>query len=87
LWFSEIRHNQQFLPGGKAMLNIFVSIKLAIAAIQATLNQRFGVESQKGVTLIEYALIAALIAVAVITALRTVGTDLNTLFGDIATAL
>jgi pilus assembly protein Flp/PilA len=69
------------------MSNIFVSIKLAIAAMQAMLNQRFGIESQKGVTLIEYALIAALIAVAVITALQTIGTDLNTLFADVAAAL
>jgi pilus assembly protein Flp/PilA len=87
LWFSEIRHNQQFLPGGKAMSNIFVSIKLAIAAIQATLNQRFGIESQKGVTLIEYALIATLIAIAVITAMQGVATALNTKFDAIATAL
>lgn len=39
----------------------------------------------KGVTLIEYGLIAALIAVALATILGTVGTNLNTLFTTIST--
>ncbi|ABB75654.1 pilus assembly protein Flp/PilA [Nitrosospira multiformis ATCC 25196] len=42
---------------------------------------------EEGVTAIEYALIAALIAVAIITAVRQVGTDLNLVFGAISTAL
>jgi len=69
------------------MSNIFVAIKLAIAAIQATLNQRFSVESQKGVTIIEYALIAALIAVVAITMLTNIGSAINTIFTNINTAL
>jgi len=39
----------------------------------------------KGVTLIEYGLIAALIAVALATILGTVGTNLNTLFTTVST--
>jgi pilus assembly protein Flp/PilA len=39
------------------------------------------------VTAIEYALIAALIAVAIIVAVKAVGTDLNTVFGKVSTAL
>jgi pilus assembly protein Flp/PilA len=66
------------------MSNIFITIKLAIAALQARLNQRFGIESQKGVTLIEYALIAAVIAVAVITSMQGVATNLNDLFDAVA---
>jgi pilus assembly protein Flp/PilA len=38
----------------------------------------------RGVTLIEYGLIAALIAVALATILGTVGTRLNTLFTTVA---
>lgn len=37
-----------------------------------------------GATAIEYALIAALIALVIITALTTLGTDLTTLFTSIA---
>lgn len=42
---------------------------------------------EDGVTAIEYGLIAALIAVVIITAVTLVGTDLNVVFGKIATAL
>jgi len=40
---------------------------------------------EKGATAIEYGLIAALIAVVVITALTTIGTNLSAKFTDIAT--
>jgi pilus assembly protein Flp/PilA len=42
---------------------------------------------QSGVTAIEYGLIAALIAVAVITVMGTVGTDLSTTFSKIDSSL
>jgi len=38
---------------------------------------------RKGATAIEYGLIAGLIAVVIVGAITTVGTDLNTLFGTI----
>lgn len=41
----------------------------------------------KGATAIEYGLIAALIAVAIITAVTAVGTNLTTTFNSVATAL
>ena len=44
-------------------------------------------KSEKGATAIEYGLIAALIAVAVIGAMRTVGTELGTTFNSISTEL
>lgn len=44
-------------------------------------------KSEKGATAIEYGLIAALIAVAVISAMRTVGTELGTTFESISTEL
>jgi len=45
------------------------------------------VRDESGATAIEYGLIAALIAVVIITALTTVGTTLSTKFGSISTAL
>ena len=45
------------------------------------------VKNQSGVTAIEYALIAALIAVAAIAAFTLVGTNLSTTFSTIAAKL
>jgi pilus assembly protein Flp/PilA len=42
---------------------------------------------KRGVTAMEYGLIAALIAVVIITAVTNIGTALNTKFGAIVTAL
>jgi pilus assembly protein Flp/PilA len=51
-----------------------------------SLISRF-VKDERGVTAIEYGLIATLIAVAIITSVTTVGTNLTTKFTAIATAL
>ena len=51
-----------------------------------TLINRF-VKDESGATAIEYGLIAALIAVAIIAALQLVGTNLSATFQGIATAL
>lgn len=45
------------------------------------------VRDELGATAIEYGLIAALIAVVIITALTTLGTNLSTKFASIATTL
>jgi len=45
------------------------------------------VRDENGATAIEYGLIAALIAVVVITALTSIGTNLETKFTSIATSL
>ena len=45
------------------------------------------IKNQKGATAIEYGLIAALIAVAAITAMRSVGTTLNSTFSNVATQM
>ncbi len=45
------------------------------------------IRNNKGATAIEYGLIAALIAVAAITAMRSVGTTLNTTFANVATQM
>ncbi len=48
--------------------------------------QRF-IRDEEGVTAIEYALIAALIAVVIIAAVRAVGQDVNSTFQSIADAI
>ncbi|MCA8889893.1 MAG: Flp family type IVb pilin [Parvularculaceae bacterium] len=44
-------------------------------------------KDEDGATAIEYGLIAALIAVAIITAVRAVGTELNATFSTVASNL
>ena len=44
-------------------------------------------KDEDGATAIEYGLIAALIAVAIITAVRAVGTDLTSTFSNVAANL
>jgi pilus assembly protein Flp/PilA len=45
------------------------------------------VRDESGATAIEYGLIAALIAVVIITALTTIGTNLSAKFNSVATTL
>ncbi|HEV2866820.1 MAG TPA: Flp family type IVb pilin [Allosphingosinicella sp.] len=45
------------------------------------------IRDRKGATAIEYGLIAALIAVAAITALQGIGTSLNTTFTNVSTTM
>ncbi len=47
-------------------------------------NKLFSIKSQKGVTMIEYALLAALVAVAAVLTLTTLGTTLSDYFATIA---
>jgi pilus assembly protein Flp/PilA len=49
--------------------------------------QWFSIDSEEGVTAIEYGLIAALIAVVIIAAVTLIGTNLNIIFGKISAAL
>jgi pilus assembly protein Flp/PilA len=48
--------------------------------------RRFGL-SERGATAIEYGLIAALIAVVIITAVRVVGTSLQRVFNNVGSTL
>jgi pilus assembly protein Flp/PilA len=45
------------------------------------------VRNEKGATAIEYGLIAALIAVAAISAMKSVGTTLNSTFSNVSTQM
>jgi pilus assembly protein Flp/PilA len=69
------------------MSNIFIAIKLVAANIMASLSKRFGITSQKGATMIEYALIAALISVVALTTLGQIGANVNTQFIAVKNAL
>ena len=51
------------------------------------LRVRSFLSDESGVTAIEYALIAALIAVAIIGTVTTVGTNMTTVFGEIGAQL
>jgi pilus assembly protein Flp/PilA len=51
------------------------------------LRVRSFLSDESGVTAIEYALIAALIAVAIIGAVTTVGTNMTKVFGEISAQL
>lgn len=44
-------------------------------------------KKQNGVTMIEYALIAALVAIAALVTLGTLGNNINTKFGNVSTAI
>ncbi len=45
------------------------------------------IKDESGATAIEYGLIAALVAVAIIAALQTLATNLNATFGSVSAAL
>ncbi|WP_090690629.1 Flp family type IVb pilin [Paraburkholderia phenazinium] len=44
-------------------------------------------DDESGVTAIEYALLAALIAIVIVGAVAAAGTNLNTLFSDVAASV
>ena len=70
------------------MLDNLIFIKSQIVyTLLAALSKFFSIKSQKGVTMIEYALIAALIAIVVIVAITSVGTNLTAVFNKVANSL
>lgn len=54
--------------------------------LQYVAVRRF-ITSESGVTAIEYGLIAALIAIVIITAVTLIGTNLTTVFSKVATSV
>lgn len=56
---------------------------MKLQQIKNTLKRR----AEKGVTMIEYALIAALVAIAAVTILGTVGNDLTNIFTKVSANL
>jgi pilus assembly protein Flp/PilA len=64
------------------MLNLYTTYTINKARVTDRIKSFFNDDS--GVTAIEYGLIAALIAVAIITAVTTLGTNLTATFNNIA---
>ena len=62
------------------MLELFVKIQNVLAGRKAEIDER-------GATAVEYALMVSLIAVAVIAAVRTLGTNASSKFTSAATAI
>jgi pilus assembly protein Flp/PilA len=60
------------------MGNLFGKFKTAVATFA---------KNEEGVTAIEYALIASLIALAIIAAVTTLGGDLKTIFNNIGSSI
>lgn len=61
--------------------------EIVMRQMARTFAKIFSVNNKKGVTAIEYGLIASLIAVVIITAVALVGTNLSTTFNTIANNL
>ena len=59
------------------MPNMFFAIQLAIEAMQARLDRRIDIKSEKGVITIEYGLLGVLIAVALV---GSIGSIRDTVF-------
>lgn len=58
-----------------------------LIAAQTFVADRFDKKNDRGATAVEYGLLVGLIAVVIIAAVLLLGTQLNTLFTDITTAL
>jgi pilus assembly protein Flp/PilA len=67
-----------YFLGGKIMTEFFVKLMLAVTTPR---------DEEKGATAVEYGLMVALIAVAIIAAVTLLGGKLTTLFNQIAGAI
>lgn len=56
-----------------------------VRELAKTVAQWLRIDSERGVTAIEYGILAALIALAIIVAVTLLGTNLSATFGKIAT--
>ncbi len=69
------------------MSTLFFAIKSACGAMHAILHEHFTcIKTQKGVTMVEYALIAALIAIVAFGTLTALGANMNAIFSTLATS-
>lgn len=58
-----------------------------LITLQSFVADRVDASKDRGATAVEYALMVSLIAVAIVTAVIALGTELNTLFADITAKL
>jgi pilus assembly protein Flp/PilA len=69
------------------MLKLNLSQGFIDKAYLPSLHKFFTIKSQKGVTMIEYAMIAGLVSIVVVEALNAIGGQLTTIFTTISDAL
>lgn len=67
---------------GHIMDTLFANIYIAMNTVAGKLRRE-----EKGATAVEYGIMVALIAVAIITAVGFIGTDLDALFDRVVTAI
>jgi pilus assembly protein Flp/PilA len=60
-----------------------INSQTAMRNLSRSVTRRLSIDSEKGVTAIEYGLIASLVAIAIIIGITLVGTNLNSLFNYI----
>ena len=58
-----------------------------IQYLSILLNARFGKDDERGATAVEYGLLVALIAIAIIVAVTTLGGNLSGLFNKVASSV
>jgi pilus assembly protein Flp/PilA len=59
----------------------------SVAYLSAVIQVRLGIRSDRGASLVEYALLVALIAVVCIAAVTTLGKNASTKFSSVAKAI
>lgn len=69
------------------MSNIFSAIKSTIEAIQAKLHKYLGIRSEKGLSVVEYTFLSALIAIVVILSAQALGEKTLEVYTNILNAL
>jgi pilus assembly protein Flp/PilA len=68
-------------------MTVLNKLQDGVTKVKISLSKAFHLKSQKGVTMIEYALIASLVAVASVTVTRTVGTKVTNVFTTVSSKL
>jgi Flp pilus assembly pilin Flp len=69
------------------MSNMILDVRLAIEALRMTLYKCLSIKSQKGIHIMEYALLCVCLAIALIASLQTVSNAILDLFNTIANAI
>lgn len=73
-------------PGRTAMSNMIFNIRLTIEAIRAILHNCFNLKSQKGIHMMEYALLGVLIGIALIVSIQNLSNMIIEMYNTITTA-
>jgi pilus assembly protein Flp/PilA len=87
-WCNDIpQYSSDRLAADEELSRQYRRIKAMNVYNKVILAVQNAVQSEEGVTAIEYGLIAALVVVGIVVSLTTIGTDLTNIFQTIATDL